>query len=115
MRVGTLVNTGRTKANPVVIYDGPKPEGFDFQTCSFVLGAMFQDDQKGVYVSDYYHIHIATAGQDPHGIVIPGKWRWPTEQTCIKDAYPEFNTWASDRTKCQDWYKHPDTRKVVTR
>ena len=115
VRVGTLVNTGRTKANPVVVYDGPKPEGFDFQTCSFVLGAMFQDDQKGVYVSDYYHIHIATAGQDPHGIVIPGKWQWPTEQTCIKDAYPEFNTWASDRTKCQDWYKHPDTRKVVTR
>lgn len=113
--VGTLVNTGRTKANPVVVYDGPKPEGFDFQTCSFVLGAMFQDDQKGVYVSDYYHIHIATAGQDPHGIVIPGKWQWPTEQTCIKDAYPEFNTWASDRTKAQDWYKHPVPQKVVKR
>jgi hypothetical protein len=113
--VGTLVNTGRTKANPVVVYDGPKPEGFDFQTCSFVLGAMFQDDQKGVYVSDYYHIHIATAGQDPHGIVIPDKWQWPTETTCIKDAYPEFNTWASDRTKCQDWYKHPKEGMVVKR
>ena len=113
--VGTLVNTGRTKANPVIVYDGPKPAGFDFQTCSFVLGAMFKDDQKGVYESDYYHIHIATAGQDPHGIVIPGKWQWPTEQTCIKDAYPEFNTWASDRTKCQDWYKHPVPSKVVTR
>jgi len=113
--VGTLVNTGRAKANPVVIYDGPKPAGFDFQTCAFVLGAMFKDDQKGIYENDYYHIHIATAGQDPHGIVIPGKWQWPTEKTCIKDAYPEFNTWASDRTKCQDWYKHPIAGKVVNR
>ena len=113
--VGTLVNTGRAKANPVVVYDGPKPEGFDFQTCSFVLGAMFKDDQKGIYENDYYHIHIATAGQDPHGIVIPGKWQWPTETTCIKDAYPEFVTWASDRTKCQDWYKHPVEGKVVKR
>ena len=113
--VGTLVNTGRAKANPVVVYDGPKPEGFDFQTCSFVLGAMFKDDQKGIYENDYYHIHIATAGQDPHGIVIPGKWQWPTEETCIKDAYPEFTTWANDRTKCQDWYKHPVEGKVVKR
>ena len=113
--VGTLVNTGRAKANPVVVYDGPKPEGFDFQTCSFVLGAMFKDDQKGIYENDYYHIHIATAGQDPHGIVIPGKWQWPTEETCIKDAYPEFTTWANDHTKYQDWYKHPVEGKVVKR
>ena len=113
--VGTLVNTGRAKAAPVVVYDGPKPEGFDFQTCSFVLGAMFKDDEKGVYENDYYYIHIATAGQDPHGIVIPGKWQWPTEKTCIKDAYPKFNTWASDRTKCQDWYKHPIAGRVVNR
>ena len=24
-----------------------------------------------------------------------------------------WNTWASDRTKCQDWYKHPVAGKVV--
>jgi hypothetical protein len=112
--VGTLVNTGHTNANPVVVYDGPKPEGFDFQTCSFVLGAMFKDDQKGIYENDYYHIHIATKGQDPHGIVIPAKWQWPKEKTCIKDAYPEFVTWANDRTKAQDWYKHPIAGKVIT-
>ena len=112
---GTLVNTGRTKASPVVIYDGPKPEGFDFQTCSFVLGAMHDDDQQAASDNPYYAIHIATAGQDPHGIVIPGKWQWPTETTCIKDAYPEFVTWASDRTKAQDWYKHPIPAKVVQR
>ena len=113
--VSTMVNTGRAKADPVVIYDGPKPEGFDFQTCSFVLGAMSVEDQQGVHENDYYHIHIATAGQDPHGIVIPGKWQWPAEQTCIKYAYLDFTTWASDRTKGQEWYKHPVPGLVVPR
>lgn len=52
----------------------------------------------------------------PHddGIVIPAKWQWPKEKTCIKDAYPEFVTWANDRTKAQDWYKHPVAGKVIT-
>ena len=112
--VGTLLNTGRDQVEPKTIYDGPKPAGFDFQTCSFVLGAKFEDDQRGIYENDYYYIHIATKGQDPHGIVIPGKWQWPKEKTCIKDAYPEFVTWANDRTKAQDWYKHPIAEKVIT-
>ena len=113
--VGTLVNTGRSKAEPVSI-TVDKPAGFDFQTCSFVLGAMFKDDQQGVYDNDYYAIHIATKGQDPHGIVIPGKWEWPTETTCIKDAYPKFVDWAKDVTDAdaKDWYKHPVKGKVIS-
>lgn len=111
---GTLVNTGRTSANPVKI-TLPKPEGFDFQTCSFVLGAKHSDEDKNMmdYDNDFYYIKIATVGQDPHGIVIPEKWQWPTETTCIKDAYPKFNTWSADHTKAQDWYKYPVSGKVV--
>lgn len=113
---GTLVNTGRTSANPVKI-TLPKPEGFDFQTCSFVLGAKHSDEDKNMmdYDNDFYYIKIATVGQDPHGIVIPEKWQWPTETTCIKDAYPKFNTWSADHTKAQDWYKYPVSGKVVKR
>ena len=76
---------------------------------------MFKDDQQGVYDNDYYAIHIATKGQDPHGIVIPGKWEWPTETTCIKDAYPKFVDWAKDITDvdAKDWYKHPVKGKVI--
>lgn len=111
---GTLVNTGRTSAKPVKI-TLPKPEGFDFQTCSFVLGAKHSDEDKNMmdYDNDFYYIKIATVGQDPHGIVIPEKWQWPTETTCIKDAYPKFNTWSADHTKAQDWYKYPVSGKVV--
>ena len=95
---GTLVNTGRASANPVKI-TLPKPEGFDFQTCSFVLGAKHSDEDKNMmdYDNDFYYIKIATVGQDPHGIVIPEKWQWPTETTCIKDAYPKFNTWSAHK------------------
>ena len=62
---------------------------------------------------EYNAVKISVKGQDPHGIVVPGKWQWPTEKTCIKDAYPEFNTWAADHTKALDWYKHPVEGKVV--
>ena len=113
---GTLVNTGRASAKPVTI-TLPKPEGFDFQTCSFVLGAKHSDEDKNMmdYDNDFYYIKIATVGQDPHGIDIPEKWQWPTETTCIKDAYPKFNTWSADHTKAQDWYKYPVSGKVVKR
>lgn len=113
---GTLVNTGRASAKPVKI-TLPKPEGFDFQTCSFVLGAKHSDEDKNMmdYDNDFYYIKIATVGQDPHGIVIPEKWQWPTETTCIKDAYPQFKTWSADHTKAQDWYKYPVSGKVVKR
>lgn len=114
--VGQMANTGNgtLTANPVTVTVS-KPAGFDFQTCSFILGAMFKEDQQGVYENDYYAIKIAAKGQDPHGIIIPGKWQWPTERTCIKNAYPDFNTWAADRTQAQDWYRHPVTGKVVVR
>lgn len=109
---GTMVNTGLTTAKPVSITLS-KPAGFNYQTCSFVLGCRQEGSMVGVYENDYYSISIASAGQDPHGIVIPGIWQWPTERTCIKEAYPTFNEWAHDRTKALDWYKHPAEGKVV--
>ena len=92
-----------------------KPAGFDFQTCSFVLGAKVRKEMQGAYEHDFYMLHVSTAGTDPHGIVIPGKWQWPTERTRINVAYPQFSIWASDHTKAKDWYKNPDSDSVVKR
>lgn len=111
---GTMVNTGngtRMVAPVTVVVD--KPTGFDFQTCSFVLGAKVKQEMQGIYENDYYMLHVSTAGTDPHGIVIPGKWQWPTERTSVKEAYPDFITWAGDRTKAKDWYLHPVKGKTV--
>ena len=116
MPVGTLINTGRASADPVTITVS-KPAGFDFQKCSFVLGAMFKDDEQGIYENDYYAIHIAKEGQDPHGIVIPGKWQWPKEQVCVKNAYPTFVDWAKDVSNptAKNWYMYPEGDKVIKR
>ena len=111
---GTMVNTGNgTRSVSPVTITVDKPAGFDFQTNSFVLGAKVKENMRGVYENDYYMLRISTAGTDPHGIIIPGRWQWPTERTCIKDAYPDFNTWAADRTKAKDWYRNPVVGKVV--
>ena len=113
---GTMVNTGNgTRSVDTVMVVVDKPAGFDFQTCSFVLGAKVKKEMQGLYENDYYMLHVSTAGTDPHGIVIPGKWQWPTERTSVKDAYLEFNTWASDHTKAKDWYLHPVKGKTVVR
>jgi hypothetical protein len=113
---GEMVNTGNnTRTVEPFKATVKKPAGFDFQTCSFVLGAKVRKEMQGAYEHDFYMLHVSTAGTDPHGIVIPGKWQWPTERTRINVAYPQFNTWASDHTKAKDWYKNPDSDYVVKR
>ena len=114
VRAGTLVNTGRATASPVSI-TVEKPAGFNFQTCSFVLGCKAEKDQQGIYVTDFYYIKIARKGQEPHGIIVPADWQWPTESTRITEAYPRFAEWAKDvtNTEAQDWYKHPVAGKVM--
>ena len=114
--VNQMANTGSNTltVDPVTV-TLPKPTGFDFQKCSFILGAKVEPELQGVYESDYYAISIAKKGQDPHGIVIPGKWQWPVERTCIIDAYPTFATWAHDITNptAKNWYMYPVKGKVV--
>ena len=116
--VNQMANTGKDtqKVNPVKI-TLPKPEGFDFQKCSFILGAKVDQDKLGLLASDYYAISIATKGQDPHGIVIPGRWQWPTEKTCITKAYLKFADWAHDikNPTAKNWYMFPVEGEVVKR
>ena len=116
--VGKMANTGNgtLTVSPVKI-SLPKPAGFDFRKCSFILGARVTEDMQGVYESDYYAISIPTKGQDPHGIVIPSKWQWPTETTCINKAYPKFADWAHDvkNPTYKNWYMTPESGKVVNR
>ena len=114
--VGQMANTGNGTlvVTPKKITLA-KPAGFDFQKCSFILGAKVTPEMQGVYESDYYAISIAQKGQDPHGIVIPGKWQWPTETTCITTAYKKFADWAHDikDPTSKNWYMFPEADKVV--
>ena len=111
---GEMVNTGNgTRTVEPFKATVKKPAGFDFQTCSFVLGAKVRKEMQGAYEHDYYMLHVSAAGTDPHGIVIPGKWQWPVERMRVTEAYPDFGKWASDHTQAKDWYKRPEQGKVV--
>ena len=59
-------------------------------------------------------IHVATPGQDPHGVVIPSDWDWPKEYQSIKLAYPDFVGFAdpSTRSSYLEWYKNPNTSLI---
>jgi hypothetical protein len=74
-----------------------KPANFSFETADFWIKSPAGD------------VHVAKQGEDPHGIVVPGNWRWPREFQCIKDAYPNFIEFAKDAATTDDnikkWYE----------
>ena len=81
-----------------------KPANFSFETADFWIK------------TPYMEVHVAKQGEDPHGIVVPGNWRWPREFHCIKDAYPNFIEFAKDASTTDEtirkWYKATSTNPV---
>ena len=53
-------------------------------------------------------VYLAKKGQDPHAIMIPNDFKWPLERICIKDSYPTFNSWGSNKYTATDWYLFPN-------
>ena len=49
-------------------------------------------------------VHLSEKGEDPHGIMIPNNFLYPTEHTCIKNAYPQFNNWGENPITSTLWY-----------
>ena len=60
-------------------------------------------------------IKLATKGEDPHAIMIPYDFKYPTEKTCIKDAYTEFNSWGQNPVISTNWYTKPVDGKVYSK
>lgn len=81
-----------------------KPANFSYETADFWIK------------TPYMEVHVAKQGQDPHGIVVPGKWRWPREAHSIKDAYPNFIEFAKDASTTDEtvrkWYQTTQTNPV---
>ena len=78
----------------------------------------FLDEENQPYIYDKttkHTVKLATKGQDPHGIMIPFEFKYPTERTCIKDAYKEFNNWGSNPVNSTNWYTKPVEGKVYTK
>jgi hypothetical protein len=75
----------------------------------------FTDFSKQVYIynkTQNYDVKMSQKGEDPHGIMIPCDFKYPTELTCIKDAYTTFNSWGGNPVTSTDWYLNPVSGKV---
>ena len=75
----------------------------------------FTDFSKQVYIynkTQGYEVKMSQKGEDPHGIMIPSDFKYPTELTCIKDAYTLFNSWGENPVTSTDWYLEPVNGKV---
>jgi hypothetical protein len=85
------------------------PENFTFTDDQFL--PCIENRTKGNTV------HIAHVGEDPHGIIIPWDFQYPTERTCVKNAYTRFNDWGLKNLKIEesDWYKYPTPGLVYTK
>ena len=53
-----------------------------------------------------YDVTLAGMGDDPHAIVIPADFEYPTEKTNINTAYPLFDNWASNATSDRYWFRN---------
>ena len=83
------------------------------KTVSEGFSLLDADNQPYVYdKTTKLTIKLSTKGQDPHGLMIPFEFKYPTEKTCIKDAYKEFNNWGSNPINSTNWYTKPVTGKV---
>lgn len=59
-------------------------------------------------------IHVAKAGQDPHGVVIPFDWQWPKEFKSVKLAYSGFSDFAQSVDPASTWYNTAVSGEVIT-
>ena len=56
----------------------------------------------------------ANLGQVPHKICAPIGTVWPSERRNIKDTYPNFEAWATDRTAQPTFHENPKTEFLYT-
>ena len=56
----------------------------------------------------------ANLGQVPHKICAPIGTVWPSERRNIKDTYPNFEAWATDRTAQPTFHENPNEAYLYT-
>ena len=56
-----------------------------------------------------WDVHIVQHGSNPCAILIPYDWKYPIEKNCVKNAYPQFNNWATNggSVVSTQWYTNP--------
>lgn len=126
-----MINTGRISAKPVSTQIGV-PAGWDGDFNNLDVWIYVNEDKAETTKSRRIIKYLEDREKvTPYAIMVPGDWRWPTEQTNIWVAYPgkptatanvyeeeySFKTWAetSDAertTEMKSWYNYPFAGKT---
>lgn len=122
---GVMVNTGNGKGVDAsfVTTTIDKPTGFDFQNADFKIrpykvGSEAIDENAITgYITIVKEGNPGGLAEAPLGIVIPDKWKWPTERTNVTNAYEGFTAWGSQadltlRAEDGGWYQNPTSGLV---
>jgi hypothetical protein len=116
---GEMVNTGKgvtkTPVTVTIPRNGNNPEAADFKIWPYKKGGVYGNTADQKETTPILIAQLEGRGKAPVGIIVPGKWAWPTERTIITEAYSQFVKWASNavHVEAQDWYKYPTSNKVV--
>ena len=107
----TYINTqpGATHYEPIqeVVQVDP-----DF---SFSNVGIEKNKGKQVYIynkTEEREVRLSTRGEDPHGLMIPCDFKYPTERTSLHHAYPHFLDWTKGDNTYYDWYNQPNSSGV---
>ena len=101
----TFINTeNRGTSYPAVTVT--KTVGAEFKLADPTTAPYIYDATKG------QEVKMSKIGEDPHGIMIPGDFKYPLEKVCIRNAYTEFNNWGQNSVTSTDWYTKPVSGKV---
>lgn len=107
----TYINTqtGATHYEPIQEVVQVDPD-FSFSNVGFE-----KDKGKQIYIynkTEEREVRLSTRGEDPHGIMIPCDFKYPTERTSLHHAYPHFLDWAKGDNTYYDWYNQPNPSGV---
>lgn len=96
-----MVNTGAPNgaSAPAAIFRVPAPASYSYADIE-------------VKVNDAVVLE-APQGDAPQKICVPSTFKWCTERTNIKDAYPGFVNWSQDQNQSTDWYNNPEEGSVM--
>ena len=105
---------GKSQSEFINTVGSPVPVILDTVTVNKSFSFLTTDTQPYIYDKTRgYTVKVSTKGEDPHAIMIPYKFQWPTEKTCIAQAYDRFNSWGmAGSVTDNDWYKYPTEGKV---
>lgn len=108
---GTEVHSlfGVTDPKTYINTDG-SDYGYVSITCTVAADFSLLDAESQPYIHDLTTgntVYLAKRGQNPHGILVPWDFKYPTERTPVNRAYTEFNSWGTDAIISTDWYKRP--------